>query len=90
MIINKMVKKIFLDRQRAIPTAEVHPVSTGRTESEAGKSDRSTPVSGTADDLPFMILDEATKSFPKFNATGRSLLIKFNFPGEEQEPTSYL
>jgi len=30
------------------------------------------------------------KSFPKFNATGRSLLIKFNSPGEEQEPTAYL
>jgi hypothetical protein len=36
-----------------------------------------------------MILDETTKSFPKFNATGCSL-IKFNSPGEEQEPTSYL
>jgi hypothetical protein len=43
-----------------------------------------------ADELPFMILDETTKSFPKFNATGRSLLIKFNSRGEEQEPTSYL
>jgi hypothetical protein len=37
-----------------------------------------------------MILDVTTKCFPKFNATGRSFLIKFNSPGEEQEPTSYL
>jgi hypothetical protein len=37
-----------------------------------------------------MILDETTKSFPKYNATGHSLLIKFNSPGEEQKPTSYL
>jgi len=35
-------------------------------------------------------LDETSKSFPKFNATWRSLLIKFNSPGEEQEPTAYL
>jgi hypothetical protein len=37
-----------------------------------------------------MILDQTTKYFPKFHATGRSFLIKFNSPGEEQEPTSYL
>jgi hypothetical protein len=30
------------------------------------------------------------QSLPKFNTTGRSLLIKFKFPGEEQEPTAYL
>ena len=34
-------------------------------------------------------MDETSKSFPKFNATGRSLLIKFNSPGEEQDPTTY-
>ena len=28
--------------------------------------------------------------FPKFNATGRSLLIKFNSPFEEQNPGTYL
>ena len=37
-----------------------------------------------------MILDETSKPFPKFNTTGRSLLIKFRSPGEEQEPTAYL
>jgi hypothetical protein len=40
--------------------------------------------------LPFKILDETSKSFPKFKATRRSLIIKFNFPGEGQEPTAYL
>jgi len=38
----------------------------------------------------FFILDETSKSFPKFNATGRSLLINFRLPCEEQEPTAYL
>jgi hypothetical protein len=37
-----------------------------------------------------MISDETTKSFPKFNPTGRRLLIKFNSPAEEQEATLYL
>jgi hypothetical protein len=40
--------------------------------------------------LPFIILCETTKTFPKFNATGRSLFIKFNTPGEEQETITYL
>jgi len=30
------------------------------------------------------------KSFPRFNTTGRSLLIKFNSLVEEQDPTAYL
>jgi hypothetical protein len=45
------------------------------------------PVS---EQLTFRILDQTSKSFPKFNATGRSLLIKFNSPGEEQNPATYL
>ena len=40
--------------------------------------------------LLFSILEETSKSYPKFNATGRSLLIKFRTPGEEQNPTTYL
>jgi hypothetical protein len=28
--------------------------------------------------------------FPKYNKTGRSLLIKFNCMGEEQDPATYL
>jgi hypothetical protein len=35
-------------------------------------------------------LDETSKNFPKFNTTGQSLLIKFNNPGDEQEPITYL
>jgi hypothetical protein len=40
--------------------------------------------------LLFTILVETSKSFTKLNVTGRSLLIKFNSPGEEQEPTAHL
>ena len=40
--------------------------------------------------LPFMILDETAKLFPKFNVGRRSLLIKFNSPGEEEDPTTYI
>ena len=44
-------------------------------------------MSGIRVQLPFKILDETTKSFPKCNAYGRSLLIKFRPLGEGQEPT---
>jgi len=37
-----------------------------------------------------MILDETSIPVPKFNATGRSLLIKFNSSVEEQNPGAYL
>jgi hypothetical protein len=46
-------------------------------------------VSETIKQLPFKILVETSKSFPKFNATGRSLLSKFNNPDEELNPTTY-
>jgi len=36
------------------------------------------------------ILDETSKTFPKFNATGRILLITFKSPGEEEDPATYL
>ena len=35
-------------------------------------------------------MDETSNSIPKFNATGRSLLIKFMPPAEDVEPTVYL
>jgi len=43
----------------------------------------------TTQKLPFMILYEISKTFPEFNTTGRSFLIMFKCPGEEQkqEPT---
>ena len=43
-----------------------------------------------SEELPFLIFDKTSKSFLKFNATWRSLLIKFRTPGEEQSPTTYL
>jgi hypothetical protein len=47
-------------------------------------------VFDTTRQLPFKVLDETSKSFPKFKATGLSMLIKFNTPGEEQDPVEYL
>jgi hypothetical protein len=47
-------------------------------------------VSETAVQLHFLILDETLQSLSKFNATGRSVLIKSKSPGEKQEPTVYL
>ena len=79
-----MTKKMFLNRQRAIHTTE--SPSVGR-EDIAPFSSRNIPAS---EQLPFRILDESSKYFPKFNATGRSLLIKFNSLGEKQDPTTYL
>jgi len=43
-----------------------------------------------SEQLPFVILNETSKSFPRFNATGRSLVIEFNSPVEEQNPGTYL
>jgi hypothetical protein len=40
--------------------------------------------------LPFRILEETIKTFPKFNAIGRSLLVEFNSKGEEEEKIVYL
>jgi len=77
--------KVFLNRQRGIPTA------LNRDEEEiAPSSSRSCLVTETTEQLPFMILDETSKFFRKFNATESSLLIKCKSPGEEQDPTVYL
>jgi len=82
-----MAKKMILNRARAIPTTDAPSVSR---EDIAHFSSRNVPASETAERLPFRILNETSKSFPKFNTTGGSLLIKFNFSGEEQDPTTYL
>jgi len=71
---------MFLNRQRAIPTTEAPSVIR---EDIAPSTGRNIP---SLEQLPFRILDETSKSFPKFNATGRSLLIKFNSLGEEHTP----
>jgi len=81
---------LFLNKERVIPTAQVPSVSKEDPDSEVASSGRNSPVSEITEHLPFIILEETRKSFPKFNATGRSLLIKFSPPGEEQEITVYL
>jgi len=78
-----MAKKLFLSRETAIPSAQTPSVSREEISCTSGNN----PMS---EQLPFLILDETSKSFPKFNATGRSLLIKFNSSGEEQNPDTYL
>ena len=80
---NIMAKKVFLNREMDIPTAETPSISRA----DIPSTSRNIPVS---EELPFRILDQISKSFPKFNATGRSLLIKFNSPSEEQNPATYL
>jgi hypothetical protein len=56
----KMAKKMILNRARAIPTTEAPSVS--REDIEPSSS-RNIPAS---EQLPFKILDETSKSFPKF------------------------
>ena len=80
---NIMAKKVFLNRERATPTV----VTPSVNRADIPSTSRSIPVSKQ---LPFRILDETSKSFPKFHATGRSLLIEFNSPSEEQNPATYL
>ena len=63
-----MAKKVFLNRERAIPTAEVPSVNR----EEVASTSRDNTVS---EQLSFLILNKTSKCFPKFNATGRSLLI---------------
>ena len=75
-----MAKKIFEQRERNIPAAQASSVSREEPESEVASSSRNSPVSAINGQLPFLILDETSKSFPKLNETGRSLLIKFRPP----------
>ena len=83
-------RKKFLNRERTIPTAHAPSVSREDSDLEASSSSRNILDFETEQQLPFIILDETSKSFPKCNTTGRSLLMKFKSPGEEQEPTAYL
>jgi len=62
-----MAKKLFLNREQVIPTAQVPSVSREEPESEVLSSGRNSPVSGITAKLPFFILSETSKSFPKFN-----------------------
>ena len=83
-------EKMFLNRERAIPTAQAPSVSREEPDLEVASSSRNTSELETTEQLPFIILDETSKSFPNFNTTWCSLLIKFKSPGEEQESTAYL
>ena len=84
-----MAKKMFLNGKRVIPSAQVPSVRREEPDTDiASSSFRNSPVAEIQ--LPFKISDETSKSFPKFKSTGRSLVIKFNSQGEEQEPTAYL
>jgi len=84
-----MAQKMFLNRKCTIPSAQVPSVRREEPGTEiASSSFRKSPVAEIH--LPFKILDDTLKPFPKYKATGRSLLIKFNSQGEEQEPTAYL
>jgi len=80
---NIMAKKVFVNRERAIPS----PQTTSESREEITSTSRYNPLS---EQLPFMIVDETSNSFPKFNATGCRLLIKFNSLVEVQNPGTYL
>jgi len=77
---------MILNRAHAFPNAEAPSVSRDGIPS----SSRNSLVSETTEQLPVMILDETSKSFPIFNTKGRSFLIKFKTPGKEEEPTLYI
>ena len=74
---------MFLVSERAIASALIPSVSSEEIAFTSGNN----PLS---EQLPFMILDETSKVCPKFYATGRTLLIKFNSQVEEQNPGTYL
>ena len=81
---------MFLKSERATPNAQATSISREEPEAEVASSSRNNPVSEIREQLPFMILDETSNPFPKFNASGRSLPLKIRTPGEEQNPTAYL
>jgi len=56
-----MDNKLFLNRERAIPTARVPSVSRQEPELEVLFADRNSPVSGVTERLPFFILSETSK-----------------------------
>ena len=75
---------------QALPDSDeiLPPTQTPSTSrEETPLSNRNNPVS---EQLPFLVLDEVSKSYPKFNTTGRSLLIKFRPQAEDRDPALYL
>jgi len=73
-----------------MPTAQAPSVSREEPLSEVAYTSRNSPMSEIIEQLPFLILDETSKSFPKLSVRGRSLLIKFRPPAEDVETTVYL
>jgi hypothetical protein len=67
----KNSEKTFLNRERALPTAQAPTVSRKEAVLEVASSSRNILGLETTQQPPFMILDETSKSFPKFNTTGR-------------------
>jgi hypothetical protein len=82
--------KLFLRRQKAMPLAQVPYVSRGQSLSAITVTSGNSLLFYTKVQLPFNILDRTSKYFPKFKATGRRMMVKFNSPGEGQEPIAYL
>ena len=65
---------MFVNRELAIPSAQVPSVRRDKPDTKiASSSIWNSPVSEKQ--LPLKILDETSKSFPKFNASGQSLLL---------------
>ena len=85
-----MAKKLFLKRERTTPTTQAPSISREVPEEVVVSSSRNNHRSEIREQLPFMILDETLKSFPKFNASGHSLLIRFRTPDDDQNPNTYL
>jgi len=73
-----MAKKLFLNMERGIPTVQLPSISRQEPDSELPTSGRKCLVSEKTKLLRFLILDEISKSFPKVNAPGRSMIIKIS------------
>jgi len=74
-----MAKKIFLNRERAIPNADFPSVSRCSLSQLAAYYSRNSLVSGITEQIHISFLARV-KNFPKFNANGRSKLMKFRHP----------
>jgi len=65
-----MAKKLFMNRESYL-YCHVPTVSREEPDSEVAFSSINSPVLQKTEQLSFLILDETSKSFPKFYATGR-------------------
>jgi hypothetical protein len=65
-----MAKKLFLLRERALPTARAPSVTSGSSESSIASTSRDSIVLDTTGQLPFKILDDTSKSFQNLKQPG--------------------